>query len=206
MHRNKGSEPATSEESLRLSWFPRVAGTLTLRVIHVDDVEHMHRLLSSPGVYEGLLTIPQVPERAFSQHRLEAILAAMDEGRGMQLIGEEAGNVIGTIGLRINWKHRQGGLGYHVDESFRRKGHASAMMRVILEYGFEVLGLHRIQAETWIDNEPSKRLLSRHGFSLEGIRRQAYWKAQHVLDSEMWSLLSVDPRPWDQACKDDGAV
>jgi len=114
----------------------------------------------------------------------------------LQLIAESGGEVVGTIGVWINWKHRHGGLGYHLDAPARGKGIASRMLQGLLDHCFDQIGLHRIWADTFVDNEPSRRLLERNGFSFEGVKRQAYLKEDQYLDTDMWAMLATAPRTW----------
>ncbi len=78
----------------------------------------------------------------------------------------------------------------------RREGIASRMLQGLLDHCFDQIGLHRIWAETFVDNEPSRRLLDRNGFSFEGVKRQAYLKEDRYLDTDMWAMLATAPRPW----------
>jgi len=188
------STDATCE--LRLESFPVLHNNILLRQLSEKDVGDIHRLLCAPGVYEGLVSIPRSPDRAFAQARTEKMLESMADGTGFQLMAEFEGEVIGTIGIGINWRHRHGGLGYHLDEPARGRGFASSMLRGILDHGFDAIGLHRIWAESWIDNHASIRLLERNGFMYEGIRRQAYLKEDQYLDTQMWAMTATDPRPW----------
>jgi ribosomal-protein-alanine N-acetyltransferase len=47
----------------------------------------------------------------------------------------------------------------------------------LLAFGFNALGLRRIEAMVTAGNDPSCRLLERHGFEREGVLRDhAFWK------------------------------
>ena len=49
----------------------------------------------------------------------------------------------------------------------------------MLAFGFETLGLRRIEAMVTAGNERSVRLLDKLGFALEGrLRDHAYWKGR----------------------------
>ncbi|MEE2908387.1 MAG: GNAT family N-acetyltransferase [Planctomycetota bacterium] len=192
--------PSTPEptESLGLDQLPRSSDRLCLRPLTLDDVETMHRLFCSPGVYEGLASIPQHPDLDFARDRVRSGCQRITECQGLTLLaclGNSSGEVIGEIGLGINWRHRKGGLGYLLDADYRGQGYASEMLQGLIEHAFGPMGLHRLYAATYPENEASKKLLDRNGFTLEGMSRGAYCKEGQYLDGLEWSLLASDPRP-----------
>lgn len=188
--------PQDLSQDLRLECFPQERRGVRLRAVTMEDVDARLCLFCSPGVYEGLASIPRAPDLDFALERTRKCCELMATGDTMELMVEHEGEVVGTIGLHFNWKHGQGGLGYLLHESARGRGIASVMLQVVLDHCLDVLGLHRIWAETWPDNEPSRALLSRNGFTCEGLKRQAYCKEERYLDAEMWAILATDARPW----------
>jgi ribosomal-protein-alanine N-acetyltransferase len=66
-------------------------------------------------------------------------------------------------------------LGYWVGQPFARRGHTLGAVRAVCRFAFAKLDLHRIEAACLPTNEPSRNLLLRGGFSLEG-RARAYLK------------------------------
>jgi len=175
---------------------PVVHDGVQLRIVTLDDVQDFLRLLRAPGIYEGLASVPRSPDLEFAKFRINQVCENIAAGNALQLIAQSEGEVVGTIGVWINWKHRHGGLGYHLDAPARGKGIASRMLQGLLDHCFDQIGLHRIWAETFVDNEPSRRLLERNGFFFEGVKRQAYLKEDRYLDTDMWAMLATNPRPW----------
>jgi ribosomal-protein-alanine N-acetyltransferase len=66
-------------------------------------------------------------------------------------------------------------LGYWAGERYASKGYITAAVAAIVRYGFEDLGLHRIEAACQPDNIASRRVLEKAGFAQEGMAR-AYLK------------------------------
>jgi ribosomal-protein-alanine N-acetyltransferase len=66
-------------------------------------------------------------------------------------------------------------IGYWVGEPFIRHGYTLGAVRAVIGFSFSRLGLHRLEAACVPENEPSRRLLLRAGFELEG-RASAYLK------------------------------
>ena len=88
--------------------------------------------------------------------------------------------VIGFLHLRHNLNDfllEQGGhIGYSVKPSARRRGHASAALRLGLAAAAS-LGIERVLVTCYDDNEPSRRTIEQGGGVLEDVRDgvRRYW-------------------------------
>ncbi len=99
--------------------------------------------------------------------------------------------VIGTIGLwRFDLPNHRAEIGYTLKTNYQGKGLMSEAMRAVLEFSFHSLNFHSIEANVNPENEPSKRLLERHGFRQEAYFRENYYYNGHFLDSAIYCLLS----------------
>ncbi len=63
-------------------------------------------------------------------------------------------------------------LGYWVGEPFARRGYMTCALPLVLDFAFDRLRLHRIEAACLPSNVPSRALLIRAGFRQEGYARQ----------------------------------
>ncbi len=79
--------------------------------------------------------------------------------------------------------------GYELNRALWGKGIMTEAMPAILTYGFNELGLHRIEAVIDIENVRSKNLLLKLGFSYEGNLRQRYFLRDQFLDEYYFGLL-----------------
>ncbi|MFD1031635.1 GNAT family N-acetyltransferase [Metaplanococcus flavidus] len=86
----------------------------------------------------------------------------------------DTGKLVGTINLfRIFRGPLQSAMiGYAVDRNYNGKGYATEAIRLMVEYAFKELGLHRIEAGVMPHNAPSLRVLEKAGFEREGIARK----------------------------------
>ncbi|HYF23940.1 MAG TPA: GNAT family protein [Caulobacteraceae bacterium] len=66
-------------------------------------------------------------------------------------------------------------MGYWIGRPYARSGHTLAAVRAACAFAFDKLRLHRVEAACLPSNEPSRNLLLKAGFSLEG-RARAYLK------------------------------
>ncbi|MDT0202985.1 GNAT family N-acetyltransferase [Nocardioides sp. AE5] len=103
-----------------------------------------------------------------------------DDGLADQLLIERDGEVIGDLLLQVGpgWAQREvsdaavgtlGTLGWVLHPDHWGHGHATEAVRALIDVAFGPLGLHRVIAECFADNEPSWRLMERIG-----MRREAH--------------------------------
>lgn len=76
-------------------------------------------------------------------------------------------------------------LGYWIGQRHAGRGYGTAAVRAAVDYAFEALQLHRVEAACVPHNQASRRVLEKSGFALEG-RARAYLKingdwADHLL-------------------------
>lgn len=75
-------------------------------------------------------------------------------------------------------------LGYKMDERYCNCGYMTEAVRAVVEYGFDTLGLHRIEANVMPRNLRSLRVLEKCAFELEGVSRK-YLKIHGVWEDHI---------------------
>jgi RimJ/RimL family protein N-acetyltransferase len=85
------------------------------------------------------------------------------------------GDIIGDIALQdIDYKNRVCSIGMGFSRlEYRNKGYGKEAVKLLLEYGFNNIGLERITASTLEINIPAIKSLENNGFVLEGKERKA---------------------------------
>ena len=73
-----------------------------------------------------------------------------------------------------------------------RRGHMAEAVNLVLDYAFENLRLHRVEAACLIHNEPSRRLLLKLGFHEEGLARQYLCINGQWQDHRIFGILGSD--------------
>ena len=83
----------------------------------------------------------------------------------------EDGRLVGGISLNNVRRGiaQMGSVGYWSSVTARRQGNTLAAVRVLAEFAFGPLGLHRLEAACVPTNEASKNLLLKAGFRQEGL-------------------------------------
>jgi len=97
--------------------------------------------------------------------------------------------VIGGADLRIVApRDRRAEIGYGLARAYWGQGYASEAAGVLLRFGFERLGLTRIEALCAVDNERSLRTLERIGMRREGRLAQYRWKKGGPRDHYLYAI------------------
>lgn len=90
----------------------------------------------------------------------------------------------------IDLHSRLAHIGISLRPSFRGRGLAIDVVRVLCHYGFTVRGLHRLQIETLADNAAMIRTAEEAGFELEGTLRGAAWVNGEFVDEVILGRLA----------------
>lgn len=99
--------------------------------------------------------------------------------------------VKGTIGFwRIEKEHYRAEIGYLLHPSLYGKGIMQEAMAAVLQYGFDTMQLHSVEAHIKPGNTASEKLLLRNGFVLEGYFKENYYYDGVFGDSAVYSLLA----------------
>jgi RimJ/RimL family protein N-acetyltransferase len=108
-------------------------------------------------------------------------------------IFDDQGRLLGDIAInRIDSRRRSANLGYWVRESAQGQGVATRAARAIAAFGFDVLGLVRIEVVIAVDNIPSRRTAERLGAYLDGISPNRIIHRDEAAPAVVYSLLPPD--------------
>ena len=106
-----------------------------------------------------------------------------------------SGELIGSWGVRRKRENEwEAEIGYELAPAHWGQGYATEAGRVMLDFGYNRLKLHRIAAICVAGNVASARVLERLGFRLEGRQRENdYFKGQWW-DTQIYALLEQEWR------------
>lgn len=85
-------------------------------------------------------------------------------------------------------------LGYWIGAPFARQGYMTEAIAAVLDFAFDRLGLHRIEAACLPHNEASRRLLFKAGFREEGFAREYLRINGRWQDHQLFAILAADRR------------
>lgn len=99
--------------------------------------------------------------------------------------------LIGNCGLHnVDLKNRSAVFGILIgDKNYWDKGYGTDATRTILRYGFEQLGLNRVELWVFAFNPRAIRAYEKAGFRREGVRRQGLYRNGAFHDEIMMGIL-----------------
>ena len=117
-----------------------------------------------------------------------------NEGAMMLMVHLETGAIIGGINLRNIRRGvaQMGTMGYWIAREWGGQGRMSQAVARMVRFGFDVTGLHRIEAACVPENEASAGILLRNGFEEEGfakayLRINGQWR-----DHRLFAIVRPD--------------
>ena len=164
---------------------------LRLRPLKMGDAQDMFRYASDPEVsrhvlwetHESLRDSRRVLRGALRQYRRGAPSSYAVERRSDH-------RMIGTIGFMwVNLEHRSGEVGYSFARDCWGQGYATEALRAVLQFGFDTLRLHRIEAQHEVDNPASGRVMEKCGMQCEGVLRGRVFNKGHFSDVKLYAIL-----------------
>lgn len=100
-------------------------------------------------------------------------------------------NIIGRIGLHyINLQNKNASIGYWLTKAAEGKGIITKSCKKLVTYGFQELGLHRIEIKAAVNNLRSQAIPQKLNFKQEGILREAELVNDTFLDLVLYSMLA----------------
>ncbi len=86
-------------------------------------------------------------------------------------------------------------MGYWMGKMHARNGYMAEAIQLSLDFSFDTLGLHRIEAACLPSNTPSRNLLLKSGFVQEGFARSYLRINGTWQDHVCYAILRTDSRP-----------
>ena len=104
---------------------------------------------------------------------------------------ENPEQLIGSIGLwRIIKQHYRAEIGYMLHPGFWGKGLMIEAIQAVIDFGFNTIKLHSIEAHINPGNAASAGILEKPGFVREAYFKEDYFFRGKFLDSAIYSLLN----------------
>ena len=167
---------------------------LILRRMTPADAGFYLRHFSDPDIVElTAFDAPETLEEA-AQELLEFCIKPFEENKGIRwgiLVRGET-ELAGTIGYH-QWV-KAGGyharVGYDLTPAHRRYGIMTEALESVLQYGFEMMRLNKVEACTVTRNIASIRLLQKLGFHQDGVLRENTYFHGRFIDEAIFSILA----------------
>jgi ribosomal-protein-alanine N-acetyltransferase len=186
---------------MELQSFPTVelaGGHLRLREFQAGDLDALMAIVSDETTIAHT-SMERIPSPADEAEFLDRVVAQRaEEPRLRYVLGVVAatGDLIGLARLYVDRpEQRCGDLGYMIRRDHWGQGVATAATRLLIRFGFDEIGLHRIWACHDPDNPASGRVLEKAGLTHEGRIRDHLFVRGRWRDSVTYSILEHERSP-----------
>ncbi|HEY3113959.1 MAG TPA: GNAT family N-acetyltransferase [Gemmatimonadaceae bacterium] len=169
---------------------------LTLRPFVADDAFDVERLAGLREIADTTLNIPHPYPHGGAAEWIRLHGPAWIDGTSatFAIVGKKTGALVGAISLMIKREHQRAELGYWIALDCWNRGYATEASRRIIDFGFESLGLHRIEARHFLRNPASGRVMQKLGMQQEGVERDQVLKWDRFESLAVYSILEPEWR------------
>jgi ribosomal-protein-alanine N-acetyltransferase len=169
---------------------------LTLRPFVADDAFDIERLAGMREIADTTLTIPHPYPHGAAAEWILTHTPAWENGSAatFAVVETETGRLVGVTSLMINREHRRAELGYWIALDRWNRGYATESNQRLIDFGFEALGLHRIEARHFLRNPASGRVMLKLGMQPEGVERDWAMKGDRFESLAVYSILEPEWR------------
>ena len=167
---------------------------LILRPFTQADAPTVQRLVGDRAIAATTLNIPHPYPDGSAETWIATHQSQFDAGDGVTfgIVHKGPDQLIGAMGLSIRQDHARAKLGYWVGKPYWNQGYCTEAASAIVRYGFDELGLNRIQALHFSTNPASGRVMQKIGMSYEGCFREYVRKGGVFYDLEAYAILRQD--------------
>lgn len=164
---------------------------LLLRQINNEDVNEVFDLRSNPETMK-YIPRPLVTSIDGAINHIKMIQDKIESNEGINwaITLKPNNKLLGIIGhYRIQWENFRSEIGYMLLPEAHNKGIATEAIKLIVEYGFNEMNMHSLEAIIDPENYASAKVLEKNGFVKEAhFKENGYFEGKFY-DSAIYSLL-----------------
>jgi RimJ/RimL family protein N-acetyltransferase len=138
--------------------------------------------------------IPAGADETFARGWIKRYEEGWDDGSraGFAIRARDGGFLGFAAFVELDLERQEGELGYMVAPAARGRGIAPRAVALLTRWGFDELGLIRLELRIDAQNLPSERVAERSGYRRDGVLRNVHFKEGLRCDLAIWSRLSQD--------------
>ena len=174
-------------------WRAGLPERITLRELRPTDADALYAELDSPEVRRFMWAPP--PNAAAFERFIEWSYTERAEGKYVCYGIVPHGEVLaaGVFELRqLQPGFFRGELGFVMAPRLWGSGAFTEGARLLLDFGFHVVKIHRVEARAAVDNDRGNAALGKIGAHREGRLKAAFLREGVYVDQYLWAILKTD--------------
>jgi len=180
-----------SEQSMKR--IELVNSLVMMRPLAREDIPHIRRLAAAEEIANNTyVPHPYPPEAADEFVQKTRDQWRNDEACVFAIVERASDQFAGCMGIHFQPAHNRAEVGYWIGLPYWGRGLATAALRLIIQFGFEELGLNRIAAGHLPGNLASGRVMQKANMRYEGTLRGALMHRGEYKDELRYAILRSD--------------
>ena len=168
---------------------------ISIRAPEPQDLDFLFQMENDSGLWHLSNTLTP-----FSRFDLEQFILLSDKDifvtkQARFIIEKEDEQGIKPVGavdlFDFEPQHKRAGLGIMVVEPERKKGVASQALDIVIDYAFQILGLHQLFCHIETSNAGSLELFQKKGFEITGLKKD--WNLRNHAWVDEYLLQLINP-------------
>jgi diamine N-acetyltransferase len=162
-------------------------GEIKLRPVEKEDAEFLQELILHKGVRKTIGKAPKPVSKKDSEEFIEERSSNESHESFLIMFRDEKAGEVSVHGLDI--EYRRGDFGISIHPDFQGQGIGTTAVKLVLQYAFETMNLHKMRGGYLDGNEASKRIMEKNGFQEEGVERHYKYVDGEWKDAHWMSIL-----------------
>lgn len=165
---------------------------IVLREYRSEDFSAISAWINDESTTRWMSTRFWPPQTAVDvQEYLSRMLQSSPNAYNFVIADAQDESYIGQLDMfRVDWRLRQGEIGLLIASAGRRgQGLGQEALQLFQRFAFQNLGLERLEMEVYMENAAALACYQKAGFTLEGVKRHAYWADGQFGDVGIMSIL-----------------
>ncbi len=167
---------------------------LTLREIRPSDAPEILKMRANSRINQFIYR-PNMEEMEQSEQLIQSVQEAYQNRKALAWAGilRDGDKIIGSLGLtNIEFRNLRAEIGGELAIEYWGKKIPLEAVKAVIDYGFQTLGLHTIEAKVSPDNRGSVFILERMGFKKEAHYRDRGYFNGEFTDMAVYTLFEED--------------
>jgi RimJ/RimL family protein N-acetyltransferase len=176
-----------------MKYFKKIEGDrIYLSPLNLEDMELFTKWMNDSKVTDGSHATSKIVNFENEKDWLLNNLKSGNQTYGIIL--KENDSLIGSCGIsNINHIDRTGTIGIMIgEEEQRNKGYGRETIKLIINYGFNILNLHNIDLSVFSFNKQAINCYKKVGFKEYGRRHECYYLNGTYYDEIFMEILETD--------------
>lgn len=166
-----------------------------LRPMEIEDADLLYTHLNNDSEMRRLTGTHNVFSKIEIQNSFQSL--GQDSGRvGFAIVTQEGDHLVGDVALNemVFPNNRDANFRIAIFDEYVGQGYGSEATKLMLDYGFGILNLHRIELDVYSINERAIHVYEKLGFKREGVKRENWYYDHKYYNSVVMSILENEYR------------